>query len=134
VEGDRASFDMVGAPDRPIVHGGPGGAEKQKPSRRGSVFPGKCEMRLGEGKGGSNGGGYNGFGCSWRTPSSDHSWAGGAEKRKPSCQGSVFPGRCGTRLGEGGGGFNGGGYNGFGCGWCTQYARGGRGLLIPVNQ
>jgi hypothetical protein len=55
MKGDTSGFDEVGAHDRTIVCGEPGGAEKVKPSRRGSVLPGRCETKAGEGRGGSNG-------------------------------------------------------------------------------
>jgi hypothetical protein len=50
---------------------------QHKLSRRGSVFPERCETKLGEGGGGPNGGGYNGFGCGWHTRSSDRAWGAG---------------------------------------------------------
>lgn len=65
------SLGAVGAHDRPNMHGGLGGAKKREPSRWGLVFPGECATRLAEGGGESNGGGYNKFGCSWCTHSSD---------------------------------------------------------------
>jgi hypothetical protein len=57
MEAATMGLGVVGTRDRPIVRGGPGGAKKREPSRRGSVFPGRCKTRLGEGGGGSNGGG-----------------------------------------------------------------------------
>ena len=50
-------FDGVGARDHPIVRGEPGSAEKQEPSRRGSVFAGRGVTKMGEAAEGSNGGG-----------------------------------------------------------------------------
>ena len=38
MEGVRMGLGVVSARDRPIARGGPGGAEKWKPSRRGSVY------------------------------------------------------------------------------------------------
>jgi hypothetical protein len=54
-------FDEVGRHDRMIVRGGPGGAEKWEPSRRGSILPRRCETKVGEDRGGSNEGGYKWF-------------------------------------------------------------------------
>jgi hypothetical protein len=71
MEGTRASLGEVGARDCLIACKRQGGAEKPEPSCWGSVFPGRCKMRLGEGGGDSNRGGYNEFGCSWRMCSSD---------------------------------------------------------------
>ena len=41
MEGDRTSFDGVGARDHLIARGEPGGAENRKTSRGGSNFPGR---------------------------------------------------------------------------------------------
>src|ERR1700722_18722711 len=62
VEGDpmemaRTGLHEVGARDCPIACREPGGAEKRKPSCRGSVFPGRCKTKVGDGGGGSNGDG-----------------------------------------------------------------------------
>lgn len=77
IERARVCLCKVGAHDHPIVHGGLGGAKKREPSHRGSAFPGRCATRLGEGGRGSNGGGYNGFGCGWRMQSSNHARGAG---------------------------------------------------------
>jgi hypothetical protein len=81
IERARVCLGKVGAHDHPIMHGGPGGAKKREPSRRGSAFPERCATRLGEGGGGSNGGGYNGFGCGWHMQSSDHARGPGGAKK-----------------------------------------------------
>jgi hypothetical protein len=62
MERARARLGEVGVRDRSIARGGPGGAENRETSRRGSVFPGRCEGKAGEGGGGSNGGGLSKFG------------------------------------------------------------------------
>jgi hypothetical protein len=54
MEAATMCLGAFGAHDCPIARGEPDGAKKQEPSHRGSAFPGRCEMRLGEGKGGSN--------------------------------------------------------------------------------
>ena len=54
IEEARKVFDEVGARDLMIVCGEPDGAEKWKPSRRGSVLPGRCKTTAGGGGGESN--------------------------------------------------------------------------------
>lgn len=66
-EGTKVSLGEAGTYNHLIMCGRPGGAEKPELSHWGSVFPERCETRLGEGRGGSNGGCYNEFGCSWCT-------------------------------------------------------------------
>jgi hypothetical protein len=57
MEGASTGFGVVGARGHLIARGEPGGAKKLKPSRRGSVFAGRCVEKAGEGGEGSNGGG-----------------------------------------------------------------------------
>ena len=56
MEGASTGFDVVGARGHLIARGELGGAEKLKPSRRGSVSAGRCVEEAGEGGEGSNGG------------------------------------------------------------------------------
>jgi hypothetical protein len=107
MEGARSGFDEVGAHDHPIMRGGPGGAEKWKPSRRGSVFAGRCITKAG----GVEGGPMEGARADLMRlvhaviRSCMGSWV--VQKTKPSRRGSVLPGRCETKAGEGRGGSNG---------------------------
>jgi hypothetical protein len=55
MEGVRASLGEVGVHNRLITREGPGGAETQEPSRRGSVLPGRCKTMAEGGGGRSNG-------------------------------------------------------------------------------
>jgi hypothetical protein len=98
MEGARASLGKVGARNCPIARGGPGGAETREPSRRGSVFPGRCETRRERVEGSPMEGTRMGLGevgaCDRLIACGEPD---GAEKWKPSRRGSVLPGRCETR-------------------------------------
>jgi hypothetical protein len=135
MEAATMGLGAFGAHDRPIACGEPGGAEKRKASRWGSVFPGRCETRLGEGVGGSMEaatmclGAFGAHDCPIARGEPD-----GAKKQEPSRRGSAFPGRCEMRLGEGEGGSNRGVRMSLGAVGARNTQGGGRGPLIPVNQ
>lgn len=93
----------VGASDRPITCGEPGGAENGKTSCQGLIVLGRCITKAGEGGGGPMEGAKTSFdGVGARDRLTVCGELGGAEKQKPSRRGSVFPGRCVTKVGEDG--------------------------------